>query len=118
MRGRAEKVLRRAEHVLPPAEVTKRLLRQLGWFGAGVLLSRAEIFGACTPFSAALTAVSPKGSLLPVLLGSVLGLILFPVSSGRLQSLAALVIVAAVRWTLSEWKKLSVHPLFGAVLAF
>ena len=43
---------------------------------------------------------------------------MFPVSSGRLQSLAALVIVAAVRWTLSEWKKLSVHPLFGAVLAF
>ncbi|MDD6175059.1 MAG: SpoIIE family protein phosphatase [Firmicutes bacterium] len=118
MKSRAEKVLRRAEQVLPPAEVTKKLLRQLGWFGAGALLSRAEIFGACTPFSAALAAVSPKGSLLPVLLGSLLGLMLFPVSSGRLQSLAALAIVAAVRWTLSEWKKLSAHPLFGAVLAF
>lgn len=118
MKGRAEKVLRRAEHVLPPAEVTKKLLKQLGWFGSGILLSRAEIFGACTPFSAALAAVAPRGALLPVLLGSVLGLLMFPVSSGRLQSLAALAIVAAVRWTLSEWKKLSAHPMFGAILAF
>ena len=100
-----------------PESLLRNLLRRALWFSAGMLLPLARISDLFAPFSAALPSMAPAPFLLPSLFGALLGEFVWNRGFRFLANASALLIVAAVRWTLSEWKKLTGHPVFPPVLA-
>ncbi len=93
---------------------TRRILSALLCLAAGFLFSNAKIYGSYAPFGISLCAALPFFGVLPSFFGSAVGYVIFSGSSGGFRYIASMAAVIAIRWTLSDIKKLSRHSLFPA----
>ena len=84
---------------------------------AGLLLSGAPVLGIYMPFACAWTAAAPMHGLSGAVVGGMAGAVLFARGRAVAVQAAGVLIVAAVRWILSEWKTLAAHPAFAPVTA-
>jgi stage II sporulation protein E len=104
----------------PLLQAIPGMLQTTTWFALGVLLAQMPVLGSCRPFAAAWTAAVPMAGLGAGTAGSLLGALLHGFDGA--PAACAVLLVSSVRWMLSEWKSLSIHPLFspgcaaGAVL--
>ena len=96
---------------------TRRLIIRAAVIAAGILFSRAQIFGQYCPFGVSLAAAVPFPYVFFAFIGSSVGYIVFPAASASFRYIAASAAVIAIRWTLSDIKKLNSHSFYSAVVA-
>lgn len=96
----------------------QHLAHHIGYLLAGLLMSRGTIFGEFSPFGVAMAACAPKAYSLSALVGAAAGY-LIP-SAGRipLRYLAAVLVVAGLRWALDGFPKIVRHMGFPALSVF
>lgn len=99
------------------SKAVKPIVVQLIYFFAGLLVSRGAIFGSYSPFGAALVAAVPYTSIWSVLAGGIIGYILPSGVNGSMRYIASIIAVVAIRWTLSDLKKVTEHPLYAPMVA-
>lgn len=88
------------------------------YFFSGILISRGVVFGRYYPFGLSLSASAPGRLVAPVALGSMLGY-LFPLRFGMgIRYISAIIAIAAIRWTLSDIKKIKNHFLYVPLMVF
>ena len=97
---------------------TRKLLIRGAVFLCGLLFSRACVFGEYCPFGVSLAAAVPFPYVFFSFLGSSVGYIVFPAASASFRYIAASAAVIAIRWTLSDIKKLNSHSFYSAAVAF
>ena len=95
----------------------KAIINVAGFFG-GLLCSRGLVFGKFAPFGVAVAASVPREGLWAAVLGAFFGYLLPSAAYIPVRYEAALLAVAAIRWSLSELKGVNSHPLFAPVTAF
>ena len=117
MKSKATVILQKAGTMIIPAGLAKKIAAQGTYFLAGLLLSRASVFGAYSPFSAALAACAPSGFLLSSTVGGIIGYLISGLSISYLRYAAAVFAIAAIRWTLSELKQLHTHSWYAPLIA-
>jgi stage II sporulation protein E len=86
-------------------------------FGAGVLFSRAEVFGSNTPFGIAAVAAAPVEDKLFVLLGVILGNLLPNGSDYSVKYIVASLAVFVLSMLFSSFKNFSSHPVTAPIIA-
>ncbi len=96
----------------------EKLVARLGILICAFLFSNASVFGEYAPFGVSLAAAVPFPYVFFSFVGSAIGYIVFPTPSGGFRYIAAAAVVIAIRWTLSDIKKLNEHPLYAAAVAF
>ena len=96
----------------------RKALVQGASFVAGALCSRSLVFGKYAPFGVAAAASVPREGLWAGALGAFFGYLLPSPAYVPVRYCAALLAVAAIRWSLSELKSVNTHPLFAPVVAF
>lgn len=104
------------EFVSGPAAV--RVLTILGSFLSGFLFSRGLVFGRYAPFGPAIIAVVPKGGLIPAAIGAILAYIIPSATYVPVRYIGAVLAVAAIRWSLSELKRVNNHPMYSPIITF
>lgn len=87
-------------------------------FFSGLLCSRGIVFGKYAPFGVAAAAAVPKGGMWAAVLGAFLGYLLPSPVYISVRYAAALVAVAAIRWSLSELKSINTHPMYAPTVTF
>jgi stage II sporulation protein E len=95
----------------------KAVIQVAGFFG-GLLCSRGLVFGKYSPFGVALAASVPREGLWAAVMGAFFGYLLPSATYIPVRYEAALLAVAAIRWSLSELKGVNSHVLFAPVVAF
>ena len=95
----------------------RRLIFRAAVIAAGLLFSRAQIFGQYCPFGVSLAAAVPFPYVFFAFIGSSAGYIVFPAASASFRYIAASAAVIAIRWTLSDIKKLNSHSFYSAVIS-
>ena len=96
---------------------TKGLIFQVTYFLSGVIISRGAMLGAMSPFGASFCAAIPFSYLPAGVLGTAVSyLFLSPVNSFRY--IAVVISVGAIRWLLSEIKRISMNRFFPSAVAF
>ena len=75
------------------------------------------MFGSYAPFGASMTAAVPFKNLLSSIAGVSLGYILFT-PGGSFRYVATVLAIGAIRWTLSDLKKINASRFFAPVVAF
>lgn len=95
-----------------------KLFSQLVYFGLGMLASRGTVFGGYSPFGAAFVAAAPFPYLIAATAGTAIGGLLPGAVNEGIRYLAALIAVAAIRWTLNDLKKINRSHLFAPIAAF
>lgn len=98
--------------------ISKTLIMQFIYFTLGLLSSRGSILGDYSPFGTAFVAAAPYNCLLSSLAGCVMGYIIPSSVSSSMRYIASIIAVAAIRWTLSDLKKLNSHSMFAPIVAF
>ena len=98
--------------------VASRLLVIVGSFLGGFLCSRGLVFGRYAPFGVAAVAVMPKGGLIAGSIGAAIGYLVPSATYVPVRYIAALIAVAAIRWSLSELKRVNTHPFFAPIITF
>jgi stage II sporulation protein E len=86
-------------------------------FGAGVLFSRAEVFGSSTPFGVAAVAAADVGDTFFVMIGAIVGYLLPYGGEFSSKYIAAALAVFVIRLILSGFKSLASHPATSPVIA-
>ncbi|MEE0857951.1 MAG: SpoIIE family protein phosphatase [Acutalibacteraceae bacterium] len=98
------------------SKTTRIIISQVAYAVAGFMLSGGAVFGAYAPFGASLVASAPFNRLVAVLIGSVAGyFVITPGSSFRY--IATVLAIGAIRWTLSDLKKITKNVLYPVLLA-
>ncbi len=87
-------------------------------FSGGLLCSRGLVFGKYAPFGAAMVAAAPAGGMWAAVAGSFLGYLLPSPVYVSVRYAAAIIAVAAIRWSLSELKTVNSHPLYAPAVTF
>ena len=98
--------------------ISRSLIVQVIYFILGLLSSRGAILGEYSPFGNAFIAAVPYNCLLSSLVGEIIGYIIPSSIGSSMRYIASIIAVVAIRWTLSDLKKLTLHPLFAPVVAF
>ena len=97
-------------------KATKTILSQLAYGVAGFMLSGGAVFGVYAPFGSSIISAVPIKRLIATLVGVIAGyLVITPGSSFRY--IATVVAIAAIRWTLSDLKKITSNILYPVLLA-
>ena len=99
-------------------EGAKGIFVQIATFVCGFLAAKASVFEAYAPFGISVTAAVPFSTVFSSFLGALLGYIIMPASGGSFRYVAAMVAVIAIRWTLSDIKKINRHFLYSAIVSF
>ena len=87
-------------------------------FIAGIITSRGNILGGCYPFGVSFSASVPDKFAVSTIIGTLAGY-LFPLNLNLgIRYISALISVAAVRWTLSDFTKIKEHFLYVPMLVF
>ncbi len=107
----------RVEEVMASPYTRKAIINVAGFFG-GLLCSRGLVFGKFAPFGVAVAASVPREGLWAAVLGAFFGYLLPSAAYIPVRYEAALLAVAAIRWSLSELKGVNSHSLFAPVTAF
>ena len=105
-----------ADVALSPSGV--KIISLLANFISSFMFSRGLAFGRFTPFGVAVVAAVPKGSMWAAFLGVFFGHIIPSAALLPARYIAASAAVIAIRWSLSEIKKISDHSLFVSAVAF
>ena len=100
-----------------PGEGAKALMRQAVTFCCGFICAAASLFGSYAPFGISLTAAVPFRYIFASFIGALAGYIVFP-GSGSFRYIAAMCAVIAIRWTLSDIKKLNRHYMYSSAVSF
>ena len=88
------------------------------YFISALLISRGCILGSCYPFGLSLSAaVSSKGAI-PTIIGAVLGYFLPLKLYSGMRYISTLVAISAIKWTLSDFKKIINHSLYVPLVVF
>lgn len=95
----------------------KAIINVASFFG-GILCSRGLVFGKFAPFGVAIVASVPREGLWASVLGAFFGYLFPSAAYIPVRYEAALLAVAAIRWSLSELKGVNSHALFAPVVAF
>lgn len=98
-------------------EGTKVVLIQIAAFVSGFLAANASVFGTYAPFGISVAAAVPFPTVFSAFLGALSGYIIFSGSSS-FRYVAAMIAVIAIRWTLSDIKRLNRHFLYSATVSF
>ncbi len=105
------------EKELKFSKVLNKIFIHIGYFIVGLFAARGSIFGGYLPFGAAYISAVPIEMLLASTLGTFLGCF-FPFAiKDSIRYIAAILAVAAIRWTLSELRNIRDHPLFSPVVS-
>ncbi len=96
----------------------RKAVIQLASFFGGLCCSRGPVFGRFAPFGVAAAASVPKEGMWAAVLGAFLGYLLPSPIFIPVRYEAALLAVAAIRWSLSELKSVTSHVLFPPIAAF
>lgn len=99
-------------------EYAQKAAAAIGSFLMGMLCSRGLMFGKYAPFGVAVAAAVPRVGLWAGSLGAFLGYLIPSPVYVPVRYAAALVAVAAIRWSLSELRSVNTHPLFAPAAAF
>ena len=106
----------RAAEMLHGAYAHKVMVQGVGFF-MGLLCSRGLVFGKYAPLGVAVAAAVPREGLWAGALGAFLGHLMPSAAYVPVRYCAALLAVAAIRWSLSELKTVNTHPLFAPTVA-
>lgn len=106
----------RARLQQPLQAILPRVMPHVLCGAVGFLAARAPVLGIYTPFAGAWTAAAPYPWLAAAVIGAVLGSVSLPLSAG-VTAMCGVLITAVARRLLSEWKRLSAHPLFAPLNA-
>ncbi len=93
------------------------LMAKAAYILCGFISAKASIFGSYAPFGISAVAAVPFTNTVFVFLGALAGYAVFPTKSS-FRYIVAMIAVIAIRWTLSEFKKLNRHFLFSSIIAF
>ena len=115
--SKLQQLWQRVEELARSVYARKAVVQGAGFF-AGLLCSRGLVFGKYAPFGVAAVAAMPQEGLWASALGSFLGYLLPSPAYVPVRYCAALLAVAAIRWSLSELKTVNTHPLFAPAVAF
>lgn len=115
--SRVRQVFGRLEEYLHSSYARKAIVAVASFF-AGLLCSRGLVFGKYAPFGVAVAASVPKGGLWGAALGAFIGYLIPSPVYVPVRYAAALIAVAAIRWSLSELKNVNTHPLYAPVVTF
>ena len=96
----------------------KILFFKTACFIAGIFVSKGSIFGHYYPFGLSFSASAPGKFLIPMTLGAALGY-LFPLRLAMsMRYISSLVAIVAVRWTLSDFKKIKNSNFYIPLIVF
>ena len=98
--------------------ISKSLVIQTVYFMLGLLSSRGAILGDYSPFGNAFIAAVPYNCLWSSLAGGIIGYIIPSSVNSSMRYIASIIAVAAIRWTLNDLRKLTLHPVFAPIVAF
>ncbi len=98
-------------------EGTKGLFKQIITFCCGFICAAASLYGSYAPFGISITAAVPMRYVLSAFTGAIAGYVVFP-TGGSFRYIAAMAAVIAIRWTLSDIKKLSRHYMYSSTVSF
>lgn len=97
-------------------------VRKLGvcllYIAAGFWFSRSTVFGQYAPFGVVMVSAVPYGNLWFAAAGAVLGYLFSPLLSIPARYIAAVLAVAAIRWTLNDLDRLKKHFAFAPMVTF
>ncbi len=96
----------------------RKVITVLMSFFSGLLCSRGLVFGKYAPFGVAAAAAVPKSGMWAAVFGAFFGYLLPSPVYVSVRYAAALVAVAAIRWSLSELKAVNTHPLYAPAVTF
>lgn len=96
----------------------KILITKLGFFIAGLLVSRGTLLGRYFPFGLAATAAVPNKNLTALAIGAFLGYMTLFQTSSSIRYISTVVAIAAIKWALSDLVKIRTHPIFAPVAVF
>lgn len=96
----------------------RKVLLLISSFLSGLLCSRGLVFGKYAPFGVAAVAAAPRGGMWAAVLGAFFGYFMPSPVYVSIRYEAALVAVAAIRWSLSELKAVNTHPLYAPAVTF
>lgn len=87
-------------------------------FIAGIFVSKGSIFGHYYPFGLSFSASAPGKFFVPMTLGAALGY-LFPLRlATSVRYISSLVAIVALRWTLSDFKKIKNSNFYIPLIVF
>ncbi len=96
----------------------RKIFFQVICFSCGFIASGGKIFGAYSPFGVSVASAVPFRGIFSAVIGSSMGYIIMGGRTGNFRYIAAMLAVAAIRWTLNDIKKLSRHSLYAAAVCF
>lgn len=99
------------------SEQTGAIVRQVFCFFMGMLASRATIFDGYSPFGVAISASVPYKYTFSTAFGALIGCLLPLPVNDSIRYMAAILAVAALRWTLNGFLTVTEHPLFSPIIA-
>ncbi len=88
------------------------------YFISSLLISRGCILGSCYPFGLSLSAAVSSKGLIPTMIGSVLGYFLPLKLYSGMRYISTLIAISAIKWTLSDFKKIINHSLYVPLVVF
>ena len=115
--SRVRRFLQQAGEALHTTYARKALVAGSS-FLTGLLCARGLVFGRYAPFGVAVAAAAPRGGLWAAVLGAFLGYLFPSPVYVPIRYAAALIAVAAIRWSLSELRGVNTHPLYAPAVAF
>src|SRR5574344_1876186 len=99
------------------SKAVRGIAAQIGYFAAGFMLSGGAVFGEYAPFGASAVAAVPNGRLFACTVGAVLGYMVTS-KGGGFRYVATILAIAAIRWTLSDIKRINKSVVFPTLLSF
>ena len=115
--SKVRQIFSRMGEYLHSVYARKAILMIVSFF-SGLLCSRGLVFGRYAPFGVAAAAAVPKGGMWAAVFGAFFGYLLPSPVYVSIRYEAALVAVAAIRWSLSELKAVNTHPLYTPAVTF
>lgn len=110
------RIFDRAIGLLSENEGMKRLFIGVLCLVLGFLSANARVYSSYAPFGISLCAALPFFGVIPSFIGSAVGYVVFSGSSAGFRYIASMAAVVAIRWTLSDLKRIKSHPLFPAAI--
>lgn len=96
----------------------RKVITVFASFFSGLLCSRGLVFGRYAPFGVAAVAAVPREGMWAAVFGAFFGYLLPSPVYISVRYSAALVAVAAIRWSLSELKNVNTHPMYAPLVTF
>lgn len=94
------------------------LILKLAHFISGILLSRGSIFGYYYPFGLSFLAAVPEKMFISTAMGAALGYMLPLRLAFGMRYICALLAISAIKWTLSDFKKITGKSFYAPMVVF